>query len=52
VAVVAMLLLGIYFVLNAATVLYCFWSWLRSLEISEEEQQRADMRSCSWPTSD
>jgi len=50
VAVVAMLVVGIYWVVNAATLAYCIWGWLRRSDISEEEQQRADMRSCSWPT--
>jgi hypothetical protein len=51
-AVVAIMLVSIYFVLNIATVLYCIWSWWRSPEISEGEQQRGNMRSCSWPTAD
>jgi hypothetical protein len=36
--------------LNAGSITFVVWEALRSSPPSEEEIERADMRSCSWPT--
>jgi hypothetical protein len=46
---VGTMLFGSMFVGGAV---YCLMAAIRSPRISPEEQQRANMRSCSWPTND